>query len=223
MSPLNRSTDSIRKWQVVSSEPLATRGRRDRGKAIDFGAARLGLLVNILRALEPLEIMPPFFFDLLRLDQQEPACRREVGGQIGSRCCGSGSRTVISIASSDCRLRWLDDFEAAQRFDLVAEQLDPHRVVPIGGEDVDNAAARRELARQPDGGGVYKALVGHPAEQFGHVSSSPTWSTRVCRASSSGGGTGCSRLWMLVTMQAGQSPFSPRTPKKGTVPDPLSV
>ena len=53
-----------------------------------------------------------------------------------------------------------------QRLDPVAEQFDPHRLIPIGRENIDDAAARGELSRQADGGRVHKSPLGHPVEQF---------------------------------------------------------
>ena len=41
--------------------------------------------------------------------------------------------------------------EAANRLDLITKQLQPHRLVPIGGEQIDDSAARCELARQLHG------------------------------------------------------------------------
>ena len=81
------------------------------------------------------------------------------------------------------------DLESADRFDLVAEELDPDRVVPVGGEDVDDAAPPRELARQLDGRRVAGSRPG-PASRESSSSEIcwPTASERVCRAKRFPGG-----------------------------------
>ena len=52
------------------------------------------------------------------------------------------------------------------RFDLVAEELDAHRPVPVGSEDVDDAAADGKLAGQLHGRGVEKIVFHQPFGQL---------------------------------------------------------
>ena len=136
--------------------------------------------MKIARPFEPLQIVPPFFLELARLDQQEPACRRQVVGEVLAIVVARVEhRDVDRVERRQAALR--GDFEAADRFDLVAEQLDPHRIVPVGGEDIDDAAARRELARQLDGRRVLKPMLDQPAQQLLHVQRVAAPSCRVCR------------------------------------------
>ena len=72
MSPLNRSTDSIRSRQVVSSEPAATADAVTEGNRSTC-SQHVADAVEIVGPLQPLQIVPPFVFQLARLDQQEPA------------------------------------------------------------------------------------------------------------------------------------------------------
>ena len=73
---------------------------------------------------------------------------------------------VISMPSSVSWLRCVADLKRAKRFDFVVEQLDAHRQQPVGGENVDDSAAMRELARQFDGTRGMKAALDQPAQQF---------------------------------------------------------
>ena len=56
--------------------------------------------------------------------------------------------------------------ESADRLDLVAEQFDPHRLVPIRGEHIDDPAANRKLAGKLHGRRVLKTVGRDPAEQL---------------------------------------------------------
>ena len=193
MSPLNRSTDSIGRWQVVSSEPTGTLAAVTEGKRWICRSVLLSA-VGILRPFEPLQIAAAFFFDVARLDQVEPASLGQIAGKVlAVAVAAAGERDVDLIERRQAPLR--GDLEAADRFDLVAEELDPHRVEPVGGEDVEDAAARRELARQFDGGGVLKAAPA-PARRAapGRRASRRARKRRVGWAMASRLGTGCSRL-----------------------------
>ena len=61
------------------------------------------------------------------------------------------------------------DFELAERFDRVAEEFNSHGMNPIGGKNVDDAAARREFTGKLDGGCVLEAVLGEPTEQLGGI------------------------------------------------------
>src|SRR5438046_3154566 len=56
------------------------------------------------------------------------------------------------------------DFERAERFDFVVEQLDADGQQPIGRENVDDAAAVRKFARQLDGARPVKAALDQPPQ-----------------------------------------------------------
>ena len=77
-----------------------------------------------------------------------------------------GSSIVIVVASSVSRLRCVRDVEPPNRLDLVAEQLDPHRVIRIRREDIENAAAQRKLARQLDRRRRMPAALGQPPRKL---------------------------------------------------------
>ena len=181
-SPLNRSTDSI--LQVAGGLQRAGRdGRRGhRGKPVDLLQHRRDR-VEILRPFEPFEVVPAFRLQFARLDQQEPASRRQIVGQVAlvrvGPACRAGPRVVCRARTGPARQAgptWLrpacillrgtpaaqrrqvdrlqvrqaplaGDLEPADRLDLVAEELDAHRVVPVGGEDVDDAAADARTRR----------------------------------------------------------------------------
>ena len=73
------------------------------------------------------------------LRQRAPA----IGGQ---ELAGRQQRDLLQAAPRGLR----DRIEAADRLDLVAEQVQPHRFGRAGRPDVDDAAARRELADAAD-------------------------------------------------------------------------
>jgi hypothetical protein len=74
------------------------------------------------------------------------------------------SRDVDLVALAQASL--IGHSELADRFDFVPEQFDPHRVVPVAGEDVQNAAADGELARQLDGAGIFETAGDEPRQEF---------------------------------------------------------
>ena len=59
-----------------------------------------------------------------------------------------------------------DDVERPQRFDLVAVEFDADRAIPIGREEVDDAAAASECARALDCIGGPPAARTEPVGQF---------------------------------------------------------
>ena len=96
--------------------------------------------------------------------------------------------TVMSKRVERAGAALAGDFEAADRFDGVAEEFDPHRLVPVGRKDVEDAAAERELAGQRDGAGIVKAAFGQPADEALATSTSSStamrrvWSSQARRA-----------------------------------------
>ena len=179
MWPLKRSTDSIGSRQVVSSEPVAM-AEAVIGRELHRPADHVGNAVESLRPFEAFEVLPAFAFQFSRLDQQEPASRRQVIRQVGQAAGsgeqGAGSRSCDSACSllpaprscTDRRdINRLEPLQASlachlelpDRLDLIAEQLDPHGVEPVGSKDVDDSAAMRELAGQFHGRRVLKAAA----------------------------------------------------------------
>ncbi len=137
---------------------------RHRGEAAHL-AEHVGHRVQFRRPLQTLQVMLPLGLQFARLDQQKPAFRRqEIGEMAAALQERLQHRHFHGVHLAHAPLA--GDLEAAERFDLVAQQLHPHRVVPIGGEDVDDAAAERELARQFHAGGGVKAVLDQPAGQF---------------------------------------------------------
>ena len=121
--------------------------------------------VKILRPPEPLEVVASLLFQLARLDQQKPTLRRQEVGQVGPVLeVRLKNRHVDRIERGQASLT--GDLEAADRLDLIAEQLDADRVVPVGCEDVDDAPADRELAGQLDRRGLVEAAQQQPLGEF---------------------------------------------------------
>ena len=103
-APLNRSTDSIGSRQVVSSEPVAMAEAVTEGNC-DRLADHVGHAVKSLRPVEAFEVLPAFAFQLARLDQQEPALRRQVIGQVRRSASGRGAGSERRFAPVASRLR----------------------------------------------------------------------------------------------------------------------
>ena len=80
----------------------------------------------------------------------------------GSRNSDAGSRTADSTVPT---VRWSVGSNDAQRIDLVAEELDPDRQRHRRREDVDDAAAPRELAAAGDLGDRHVAEVEQLAQE----------------------------------------------------------
>ena len=62
---------------------------------------------------------------------------RQIAGKVLAIVGRGAQQRDVDRRRATARLRWRGDLEAADRFDLVAEELDPHRVVPVGREDVE--------------------------------------------------------------------------------------
>ena len=58
------------------------------------------------------------------------------------------------------------NLEPPDRLDFVAEELDAHRPIPIGGEDIDDPAAERKLAGQLDRRSADQPVLDQPAGQL---------------------------------------------------------
>ena len=230
MSPLNRSTDSIRKWQVVSSEPLAIADGRDRGKCCRL-ANHVGHRMKALRLREAFEILPAFGLQIARLDQQEPALRRKVVGKVRTvirswrrgegqraveppRVCLSPSLTFAfllhrsqppSRQSPPAARGSAGSRPQSGRIDSISSPKSSIRtgLEPVGGKDVDDPAAAGEFAGQFHGGRVLIAVADEPRGDL-------VQRKRLAgpqRASLLGQprrlGTGCNKAAMLVTSTLG--------------------
>ena len=145
--------------------------QRDRGKAVDLGQRRAHA-VGVGGIFEPLEKMPALFFDVGRFDQGEPAFRRQIIGKVLA-VVGAGRQRGHLDRIERVEAALAGDFEAADRFDRVAKKFDPHRLVPVGSEQVENAAAMRQFAGQLDGAGGVKSMLDQPGEQGRHVDLGP--------------------------------------------------
>ena len=88
--------------------------------------------------------------------------RRQLGqlAMLGVELGGRGQLDPLGIAERTLG----EGREPAHRLDLVAEQLDPHRPLLGGGEDVEDAAADRELAPFGD---LVDALIARSREVGG--------------------------------------------------------
>ena len=76
-------------------------------------------------------------------------------------------REVDALDSRHAPLR--DRVERAERLDLVAEEIDADRPVPVGGEKIDDAAAPGKRARCVDGVDELPAPCGEPLGEFVRV------------------------------------------------------
>lgn len=139
------------------------RGQRRRRIAIDLRQRGIQA-VRILRPLEPFEEMPGLLLNVGRLNQCEPAALgQEIGKVLAIVVAGHKGRYVDRLQVGQAALR--GHFEMPQRLDLVAEELDPHRLQPIGGKNVENAAAAGKLARQFDRARGLEPVLDQPGEQ----------------------------------------------------------
>jgi len=140
------------------------RGGRDQGEPPE-SPHHVRPCVHLARPLQPLCVAPRLFLDLLRLDEQQPARSRQVLGQVAAAL-------LRAVDHADLHFRNLPqaplggNLEAADRVDLVAEQLDPHRVGPVARENVEESAAERDLAGQLDGRGGVEAVLPEPRRQL---------------------------------------------------------
>ena len=108
------------------------------------------------------QVLPPLLLQFHRLQQQEPALRRQVVGQVGP--VGRGrpdNRHVDRLQRLQTPLA--GNLEPPDRFDLVAEELHAHRPIPVGRKDVEDPAADGELAGQLHGRRVEKTVFHQPS------------------------------------------------------------
>src|SRR6516225_7974865 len=97
--------------------------------------------------------MPPLLAEIRRLDERHPGSTwKEVGGR--TETCPvlflierrNTESDVLPFLQRTLRF----DVEGANRLDLVAEELDTQRVGGVGREEVEDAAAKAEFARDLD-------------------------------------------------------------------------
>ena len=106
--------------------------------------------------------------------------------RLGNSCTISRARCRTGAVSSSSRLgarltaldglgqrSLVGDRERAELFDLVAEELDPHRVVGGRREHVEDAAAHRELAAAGDHVDTGIREVDEADRELGEVVSAP--------------------------------------------------
>ena len=211
-SPENRSTLSIRRWQVVSSESAASVERAIDGNRISRSKLRLDR-EEPARVVDPAEVVAALLAQVVRLDQGDPG---PLGEEVG-RMAEAGRvdlvepRAAVRVDRVPAVERALGlGVERPDRLDLVAEELDPDRVGGVGREDVEDAAAEAELAGDLDD--LDPRHARDPAASAVSSSTgtaSPTATRRDIRASASGFGTGCSIAWNgATTSRGGSAPAS---------------
>ena len=167
--PLNRSTDSIGRRQVVSSEPVAmadavTEGNCDR--PADHVRRRYESLAaapavrDTAGLRSPARPARPAGTSFAAEDNRPGArlaCPSGRGARVTVRLTGTLPLARFAVHANHRRhINRLQPLvaplalhlERPDRFDLVAEQLDPHRLEPVGSEDIDDPAAAGELAGQ---------------------------------------------------------------------------
>ena len=149
------------------------RGERGEG---DGGEADQSLEAGLdaeepARILDPAEIVASFLAQVVRFQQGDPGSgREEIGrmaemGRIGVLEPERGGEGH-GVPSIERALGF--GVERPDRFDLVAEELDPDGVGGIVGEDVEDAAADAELAGDLDDLGAGHPAIEQPAGQVLH-------------------------------------------------------
>ena len=98
-----------------------------------------------------------------RLDIAEAEAPDRLGGelQLGDRDQIEGAQLIGGALGLG--------IEAADRFEHVAEKIEPHRLRHSGREQIDDAAAHRVVARLAHGRGAREAVELEPAGDPGHV------------------------------------------------------
>ena len=66
-------------------------------------------------------------------------------------------------------MRWRLGIEAADRFQRVAEKIEPHRLVHARRKQIDDAAAHRVVARLAHGRGAHEPVEIEPAHDVVHA------------------------------------------------------
>ena len=108
------------------------------------------------------------FLNLLRLDQQKPALRRQMTGQMGLVANGRIEHRQVDTLQS-CQAALAGHLETPQGVNLVAKELHTHRIEPVGGENIEQSAADGKLTGKFHGRGAVKFVFNEPASQFLHV------------------------------------------------------
>ena len=156
------------------------------------------------RLIDPFQVLPPLLLQFHRLQQQEPALRRQVVGQVGpvgraparrsSRrslpatpgSAGWKSRTAGSIRSRRRRTRRAPANPSRRRRCRRSRR----------GRRTRRAIPRPDVLNRP-------FSTSHLAK-LSTATVSPTRSVRVCRCKSLAAGNRLQRLWMLVTTSFGR-------------------
>ncbi len=159
------AAEALHRFDLESAGRFQGAGRYRRsgdGRKMKRLAEHAGNVVQLGRAVEPFEIMPPLLFEFHRFDQQKPALRREIVGEMGAivnsrredRQFDFDKRAKASLAGN---------LEPPQRFDPVTEKLHPRRIVPIRREYVHDPAANGELAGQFHRRQILESVFHEPA------------------------------------------------------------
>ena len=120
------------------------------------------------RVGDPLQIMPALLVEVVRLDQHGPGVGREILTEMARitellavvRSAAFATYQFDCVRAGQAALRFWR--ELADGFQLVAEEFQTIGCVGVWREDIENAAAARELARQMDGIRPLKAAVHQP-------------------------------------------------------------
>ena len=153
-SPENRSTLSIRRWQVVSSESAASVESGDRGELDQPGEASLSTVNRPARVVDPAEVVPALLAEVVRLDQGDPGPLGEGVGGVAEGWPGrrrrAGGRRSGSTESQRSSERWVSASNG--RIDSTSSPKNSTRtgLGGVGREDVEDAAAEAELAGDLD-------------------------------------------------------------------------
>ena len=134
---------------------------------------------------QPLTILPSLVDQLRKFDQRNPTTTRKVFRQscrlgtlarlwVHQLLTGKSARPTRHFHPANRQtnlLQRLDrplrfNIEPAQRFEFVAEELQPQRIVRVRRIDIDDAAMHTDFTRQFDGGDALKAPFDHPAQQL---------------------------------------------------------
>ena len=195
-SPENRSTLSIRRWQVVSSESAGEGRERDRRELDQPREASLSTREQPARVVDPAEVVPALLAEVVRLDQGDPGplgedSRRRGRSWSGRRRRAAGRRSA-STESHRSSERWVSGSNG--RIDSTSSPKNSMRTGSAASGGKTSRMPPRRL-NSPATSTTSTRVIPRSTSQA--VSSSTgddvadRGSSATIRASASGVGTGC--------------------------------
>ena len=154
-------------------------GQRHRGELSRAGHRRLDA-VQAARIVQAGQVVFPLVGQFRQLNQHDPAiCRQRVEETLAGEIMAWMSVSVVRHLRSASHGRYQRevrfhqvfelalglDVEAADRLDLVAEELDPQRIEGVRRKDVQDAAVHAELAGHLDRRRPLEAPLDQPSQE----------------------------------------------------------